>query len=499
MRATTFIFAAAAVVGTLFAQGGTYNDPKYGYSVPQIEDWQAIPPQPTDEYIVAKWTSKREIRNLPAEMHIYVFNRKAKTAADPEALPAGVSDSLRNYILSRGPKDSYESWAKTDFQRDKMVLKNPKKFKPKAPKDLKVEGLIYRTKRDSGYTLGGRPMEGFAVSVGIIRTDEVEYAIEIFYNEKEERKLQGQFESIIKNFEVTSVEAAAQATAPVKEEPDAPNDGYDRTDKTEKERARERAKEQVLRTPGWWYHETPRYVIVTNVEKRGNNEEFIRLLGRRLEAVRDQYEIDFPPAKPIKAVSIVRVCKDDKTYRDYGGPGGSAGYWFAPAEELVFYKDAGDKRTPFAVLSHEAFHQYIYYACGDISPHSWYNEGYGDYYSGALLTDDGKRLIRIDPFLWRRDTIKAAVRGNTHVPLKDLIRYTQGQYYAKADLCYAQGWSLIYFLNKGVDDKHPWKQILPTYLRVIQETRDKDKAVDVAFEGVDLDELEKAWMAYTLR
>jgi hypothetical protein len=240
-------------------------------------------------------------------------------------------------------------------------------------------------------------------------------------------------------------------------------------------------------------------MLVTNVEKRGSNEGFIRLLGRRLESIRDQYEIDFPPAKPIDAVSIVRVCKDDKTYRDYGGPGGSAGYWFAPAEELVFYKDAGDKRTPFAVLSHEAFHQYIFYCCGNISPHSWFNEGYGDYYSGADMTDDGRRLLGIKPFEWRRDTIKSALRSKTHVPIKDIINYSQGQYYSNPDLCYAQGWSIIYFLNKGISEKHEWRQILPTYLKVIQESGEPKQAVEAAFAGVDLEEFEKAWISFTLR
>lgn len=482
---------------------GRYTDQKYGYSIDQIKDWQAIPPQPTDEYIVAKWVSPRDIRNLPAEMHVYVFDRKAGAGAPATEAPEGLPEGLAAYFQARKPKDSYESWAKTDFERRAMALGEGKPFRVKAPKDANAEGWIYRTARESGYRLGGREMEGFSVSVAIVRTDRIEYAVEIFYNEKEERKLRLPFETLLRGFQIETVEPPWLAELAAKAaDAEAPkDDGYARTDKTQTplERARERAREQAARTPGWWYHETPRYIIVTNVERKGNNEEFIRLLGRRLESIRDRFEIDFPPKKPIEAVSIVRVCKDDKTYRDYGGPGGSAGYWFAPAEELVFYKDAGDKRTPFAVLSHEAFHQYIYYCCGNISPHSWYNEGYGDYYSGTRMTDDGRRVIRIDPFAWRRDTIKTAVRNKTYVPIKEIIHYTQAQYYSKADLCYAQGWSIVYFLNQGIPENHPWRSILPKYLETIQESGSEKEAVNAAFEGVDLDEFEKAWAEFTIR
>jgi hypothetical protein len=85
------------------------------------------------------------------------------------------------------------------------------------------------------------------------------------------------------------------------------------------------------------------------------------------------------------------------------------------------------------------------------------------------------------------------------VPIKDIIRYSQPQYYANATLCYAQGWSIVYFLETGLPTGHPWENILPTYLTTLQETQDKDKAVDAAFKDVDLDAFEAAWIAYTVR
>jgi hypothetical protein len=166
------------------------------------------------------------------------------------------------------------------------------------------------------------------------------------------------------------------------------------------------------------------------------------------------------------------------------------------------------------VLYHEAFHQYIYYAFGAFSPHSWFNEGHGDYFAGFEYRG---RFIP-DKFKWRQGIIKNAIATDGYVPLKDFVRYTQQQYYSRASLCYAQGWSLVYFLRHARDAKY--REILPKYFEVLkrelggdpeEEEGDErlgggfpmgergraqkalDKAVDEAFEGIDFDELERDW------
>ena len=82
--------------------------------------------------------------------------------------------------------------------------------------------------------------------------------------------------------------------------------------------------------------------------------------------------------------SVVRVCKDRDQYFTYGGPLGSAGYWFALQEELVLYddQDRQGRDATWRVLGHEAFHQYIHYYMGNQEPHSWFNEGHAEYYAG---------------------------------------------------------------------------------------------------------------------
>ena len=262
---------------------------------------------------------------------------------------------------------------------------------------------------------------------------------------------------------------------------------------------------------GWDVLVSPKkqYVIIYNTKNK-TNTQLARELAERIEAIRAQvYEVQFPPSAPIDAVSIVRVCADRKEYADYGGPGGSAGYWNDDSEELVFYDASEAKKTDkdtLAVLYHEAFHQFIYYSVGEVAPHSWFNEGHGDYYAGARYQD---KKFKIRPFDWRVGVIKNALpkgprtvtettppfrigsldSGGTHyvedlqsggyTPLSTLVRMSQQEYYTDPGTHYAQGWSLVYFLREIVPANPKWNakwgKILETYFKTLKEEVNKDK------------------------
>ena len=188
-------------------------------------------------------------------------------------------------------------------------------------------------------------------------------------------------------------------------------------------------------------------------------------------------------------------------YKSYGGSEGTAGYWSPFHQELVIYDDqgGGGRRNTWATLNHEAFHQYIFYFYGNIAPHSWYNEGTGDFYSGYIYKN-GRFTLKENP--WRKETIKAAIRDEEFVPLKDIFRYKQSDYYANPSICYAQGWSMIYFLRtgkknnaKGWDPK--WDTLLDDYLRVLAATGKPEQAIEQCLPGIDVDARQAAWIDYT--
>ena len=244
------------------------------------------------------------------------------------------------------------------------------------------------------------------------------------------------------------------------------------------------------------------YVIIYNTNGKRNNS-LARTLSERIEAIRAQvYETQFPPSKPVEAVSIVRICGNALEYHAYGGPGGSAGYWSDDSEELVFFDMSPGRAVDddtLAVLYHEAFHQFVYYSVGQVAPHSWFNEGHGDYYAGSKI-GDGKFTIK--PFRWRVKAVKDAMKAGPielgeiaevgedakyqvprdstgYVPLKALVRFTQGEYYSYPRICYAEGWSLVYFLReivpKNPDWNAKWGKILEVYFRTLKEEVNKEK------------------------
>ena len=276
----------------------------------------------------------------------------------------------------------------------------------------------------------------------------------------------------------------------------------------------------------WQAEDTENYIVVFNTP----DEPLVRKVLRDLETIRESYIELFPPAKEIEAISTVRICANRDEYISYGGHPRSAGYWNSRLEELVLYDaqkqekgERPDDSDTFVVLYHEAFHQYIHYSTGELPPHSWFNEGYGDYFSGAVIRNGKVRKIGVNP--WRCGLIQAVIEGKFSfepVPWKDIIEYSQGQYYTNAGPKYAQGWSMIYFLlHAPVVKKHPeWEAILPTYFETLKAEYAKqleelgehpapekkagagqlarEAALKAAFADVDLEEIHGEWATFTL-
>ena len=479
---TTVLLASAT--GHVAAQA-TYKDKDHHYQLFIPKNWEGVPVELRDKSsgMIAKWAFKRPMlgasrSSYPGRIHVFVFDRSKKSKDDGKARPVGEYD--RTGLL--GAARSFEAWVKR--HRAGFPVVKPKKKKVRAPKGTKTEGKTYEGRWKGAGTF--RASTDWYSQFLVVTTGEKEYVVECYTGGEDrlEKRYKPVFSQIIKSFKLitpsrATVKRLAKAEA---------NKGK----LSPRVEARERARADARRVKGWWMMESRNYFIVTNMKQ--NKRPFVELIRRQLEGIRKLYETDFPPTEEVTAVSIVRLCDDIKTYSDYGGRSGTGGYWFAAAKELVLF--GGDKNLTKSVLNHEAFHQYIFYACGELSPHSWYNEGYGDYYAGAKFS--GSKIQKLEAFRMRVPTIKRAIKLGTYVPIKKIIKYEQRDYYSNPQVCYAEGWSIIYFLNRGLSSKkHKWHKILPTYLKVLQETKDKSKAVDAAFEDVDLDRFEKHWKAFT--
>jgi hypothetical protein len=475
----------AGAAGTLSQK---HRDPTYKFSFLYYDDWSPIPIPPDEKYAVARYVQKgaaeKGIYGSRVTVYRYMKGKAGEgvtTEGDGEKKPPEIPPEILEKLGIVRPKrlfDVYQNELKhPDAKFDRKL--DEAKGVDVATKD-KVPGKMWTVMRATPWgatwnvlTIWSKPGE------------DLEYGMWLECEDTQKKKLDQGFKTLYGSFlwfdakarEVGGLEAL---------------DGLPIT-------AEKRRVIQKGLVKGWGLIVSPKknYVVLYNREKGNRNDLLAHLIAERIEKIREQvYEVQFPPSAPIKAISLVRVCGDRSEYHAYGGPGGSAGYWNDGDEELVFY-DASPSKKPdddtFAVLYHEAFHQYIYYSVGEVAPHSWFNEGHGDYYAGAKYAD-GK--FRIGPFNWRIGEVKGAIAagpspssdggtgrdGKPHkkfdrakggyTPLQDLVAFTQGEYYSYPGVSYAQGWSLIYFLREIVP-KNPkwnakWGKILDVYFDTLK-------------------------------
>ncbi len=300
---------------------------------------------------------------------------------------------------------------------------------------------------------------------------------------------------------------------------------------------RKKARAELAR--GWKALDTENFLIVHH----SKNESLIRRIARDIEAMRLVYLEAFPPTGAMDRLAIVRICRTKEEYHQYGGPPGSGGYWHPGNEELVFFDYSYTMKTlddderkrlgrakltdddSLLVLYHEALHQYIHYAVGEFAPHDWFNEGFGDYFSGAVVGESTGRVLRIDPSPWRIHTAKdMCEHGIGFIPLADILNAERAQFYhpQRIRFFYAGAWSFLYFLKNAKEvAAHPlWSKLLTTYFEAMKSgyaeeiakvsgTPDlgqktvagalaRKAALKKALDGIDVAELEKVWRKWVV-
>ncbi len=414
----------------LFAGGAsaqTHKDTRVGFQIKPPKSFEALPVQPGARLQVARFKDTKQSTTSSGSFY--------------NTMDVSFYPSTR--MLSGQSEDEFFDQLVDQFERANGYCEIDKDKDTKVDRSPARERFLIPEKGEfSEYQLFIRQEDGVFVVTGTALKDRFD---------KDSRD----FSKAGKSFKRIEKEALEEA------------EGGDRSQMDEQERF---LQEQIDKLPRGWDHlRTDRYLFLFNAEKT-----FVKEMADQIEAIRDVYEDLYPPDREITAVSIVRVCDSRDDYMGYGGSAGSAGYWSPRARELVFY-DADPRDLTLAVLNHEAFHQYIYYFYGELSPHSWYNEGHGDYFAGAKMT----RSYRVKAFddapggVARKQTAKTAcmMRGQGKepseggaTPLKDLMRYSQAEYYRDGGKHYAQGWALVHFLREGKRLPDKWDRILPEYL-----------------------------------
>ncbi|HZN38026.1 MAG TPA: hypothetical protein VFD82_04440 [Planctomycetota bacterium] len=487
---------------------------EWGYQIQPIKGWKTMPADQNDRFNVGRWTlptdqfeKKGDWDNMHAaqycELAIVRIQPKNETPAgspgteekpDKKERPIGLPAALEKRL---NPK-TLDDWIEANFEGASKRMKREPLKGSKMPGDLIEFG--------SGSQ---------HITIGQFRSFGVEWAVVYTCFEESYRKnWRDAYIKSIGTFQVTDNVDPAVAAANRKD-----------PSKLEGDEKREALKASVAGKPGWFTVDTKYYVFISNADRA-----FVTTLGNNLELVREKvYVPNFKPRNEKIPLNPVRVFATQSEYHQFGGYPGTAGYFDHRKGELVLFQKFDDqsaaksKEDCKSVMFHEGFHQYIYYAIGDVSPHSWFNEGHGDYFAG--LSVGGGQIGKTQCFEWRVNFLKKHMRdGNDLVPLRSLLRYEQQEYYSNGLLKYSEGWALIYYLREVCKDKAA-KQALDTYFNYVADNvtafRSKQKegeapvipgtsyrfvsyednakvqeilsqAVDKAFASVDLEALDKA-------
>jgi hypothetical protein len=415
--------------------GRRYKDESNGFALHPPSKWEQVPTKFQEVATVGKWVGRaKRGRSSPALLVLRFEKVPDQEAATPQdALKRGIPG--RAGAIRFQPKDVWE-YADRILGAEKEILEDDPDVRMSSKK-FRAHMKVMRQRLPPQFA-SSRDADKYqavvvAASIEAVEPTDATYGVVYVCTEADREDMDRCFELSIRRFRILRED----------EEDDEEEDASDADIFVDSEKKPEIWREARRRKliPGWDAIDTENYLIVYNKDVK---RHIVKKIAKHIEAIRAQvYEHLFPPSRDIKAVSVVRVCKDMAEYHRYGGPPGSAGYWSRGDEELVI---PGGMQDSLRVLYHEAFHQYIHYAVGDVAPHSWFNEGHGDYFAGHNYSG-GK--FKPAPFRWRTGIIATAIGTKSYVPLKRFLKFTQGQYYATPGLCYAEGWSFVYFLREA--------------------------------------------------
>lgn len=501
---------------------------QWGFSLKVVEDWKSMPQEPGEKFVVGGWKCDWQ-KSLSLRGDESGINAELQIVRVPVTEAATVGKEKTDDEKAKEAEDKKKI--------ERVVGGNwEKKTSPKSMEDYlegNWEGASKRwmEKPVTAGKLKGRLLEfsagTSAYAVGIFRDNNIDWGVIYQANEENyKKKWQATYLKSIQSFKLFASEGAQPTIAAA-------------TDlrKLKGDEKRKAVKAGIAGSPGWWSMDTKNYVFLSN----STSKDMVKQLASEIETIREKVYIKlFPPRQALDQICVVRVLGTESDYYAYGGPRGSAGYWNHRAEELVLFENfegvskKNSKDFTKSVMYHEAFHQYIYYAVGNVSPHSWFNEGHGDYFAGMHVAGAS---VTFSMFDWRTKYLREHLTQKKDlIPIKSLVRYPQSEYYSNGGLKYSQGWALVYYLRQVAKDKRI-REIPDIYFKYLADNvtsfrakkkeEDADKpssggidiegipgieipdfedmqavekilseAVDKAFEGVDFEKLDRDFRSW---
>lgn len=226
-----------------------------------------------------------------------------------------------------------------------------------------------------------------------------------------------------------------------------------------------------------------------------SQKNYLIHIAKFMDKVYSLYSKKFKSEEKIAERFFVKVFPNEKDFqKTLDASSGFAFAYFSAAErELVCHLSSPESlNTVLKTLAHEGFHQFLSYYVPN--PPIWLNEGLAEYFEGMDPTKklvDSRSTINENALM----RIKAYIAQGVTIPLKRFLYMTQEEFYMNPSLCYAQGWSVMYFLAYASKSYNKYYNNLIQYLK---NGIDREEALDLTFEKIDFEKFERAWKTYIM-
>ena len=242
--------------------------------------------------------------------------------------------------------------------------------------------------------------------------------------------------------------------------------------------------------------ETKYYHILSTAGK-----ELTSTLGQKMDIVTSQVYhkiFEFDEKIPHKYVLIFWGTR--RQFIDNGGSPGAGAYFSPATKELVGFDLTADglsSMDPCGALFHEGWHQYFDFYIPNAP--RWFDEGFAEQAYPTIIK--GNKAIWTGFNRHRAVVVTDALKKNKLVPLRELIKMSQAEFYSSANVgvAYSEAWSFIYFLTTYThQDKRLQARVrnfYKDYFWELHKGTHPAEAVDIVFKEVKFDTLETAWMA----
>jgi hypothetical protein len=274
--------------------------------------------------------------------------------------------------------------------------------------------------------------------------------------------------------------------------------------KTESELLSRDYHRSVINYSDWNFAAAENVVVVDNLSSV-DRQPFVQALTNSLPKLQAAYRAAMPSQLSEDChLAAVRVFGSREEYIAYVGEEmkWSAAMWSPRHRELVlFYPESGAEEL-LRTVWHEAFHQYIEYACSMIQSSVWFNEGHAQLFENTHFDMDGNVVFDVD-----RD---AAMFIKTHLDelteyLPVFLELDYPQFYAEAQeertMNYRLAWSMAYFLQIGAPQVRfqPFKNLRTDYMKALVRTRDRNSAIQSVLTEEMRKELIAEWREFWKR